>query len=86
MIYFQHSFDHSIKRKILLQLGAVHVVIILGNEVVVIPSDKVVSLVLLCDSLILIYMYQMYLIPEILFVDLSIKFKSKFLCFSLFEL
>ena len=83
LIYFQHSFDHSIKRKILLQLGAVHVVIILGNEVVVIPGDKVVSSVLLCDFLILIYMY---LIPEILFVDLSIKFKSKFFCFSLFEL
>ena len=54
LIYFQHSFDNSIKRKILLQLGTVHVVIILGNEVVVIPSDKMVSSVLLCNSLIVI--------------------------------
>ena len=45
MVYFQHPTDYSIEGEILLQLGTVHIVIILSDQIVVIPDgDKIESL------------------------------------------
>ena len=40
LVNVQHPTDHGIKGEILLELGTVHIVIILSDEVVVIPGDK----------------------------------------------